>query len=149
MAELVNIWIPGKPAAKGSMRGFTLGKSRHVRVEPSNVGALKMWTAHIRAHVGQIFQRPPIGRDVPVGISMRFIFAKPSSAPKRRKYPTVKPDVDKLCRAVLDALTGYLYRDDAQVVDGPPLAKRYSNDGSEGLILKVWTIESGREDDTQ
>jgi crossover junction endodeoxyribonuclease RusA len=26
------------------------------------------------------------------------------------------PDIDKVCRAVLDALTGILYRDDAQVV---------------------------------
>lgn len=30
--------------------------------------------------------------------------------------PTSTPDVDKLARAVLDALTGVLYRDDSQVV---------------------------------
>jgi Holliday junction resolvase RusA-like endonuclease len=35
------------------------------------------------------------------------------SAPAR---PIVAPDVDKLSRAVLDGLTGQLYRDDAQVV---------------------------------
>lgn len=31
-------------------------------------------------------------------------------------YPCSKPDVDKLARTVLDALTGIIWRDDAQVV---------------------------------
>lgn len=29
---------------------------------------------------------------------------------------TVKPDLDKLCRTVLDALTGVAYKDDSQVI---------------------------------
>jgi Holliday junction resolvase RusA-like endonuclease len=31
--------------------------------------------------------------------------------------PIVKPDIDKLSRAVLDGLTGQLFRDDAQIVE--------------------------------
>ena len=31
--------------------------------------------------------------------------------------PHVKPDIDKLTRAILDALTGIVWHDDAQVVD--------------------------------
>ena len=31
-------------------------------------------------------------------------------------HPSIKPDIDKLSRAVLDGLTGQLYRDDAQIV---------------------------------
>lgn len=31
-------------------------------------------------------------------------------------FPTVRPDIDKLTRGVLDGLTGALYRDDAQIV---------------------------------
>lgn len=31
--------------------------------------------------------------------------------------PIVRPDIDKLSRAVLDGLTGQLYRDDAQIVE--------------------------------
>jgi Holliday junction resolvase RusA-like endonuclease len=37
---------------------------------------------------------------------------KPSAPP----FPAVKPDVDKLSRAVMDALRGVVYADDAQVV---------------------------------
>ena len=37
-------------------------------------------------------------------------------APKRVTEVTTKPDVDKLARAALDALTGVLWADDSQVV---------------------------------
>ena len=36
--------------------------------------------------------------------------------PSAPKYPTVRPDVTKLLRAVEDAMTGVVWRDDAQVV---------------------------------
>lgn len=32
-------------------------------------------------------------------------------------YPTVKPDLDNIVKAVLDALNGYAYKDDAAIVD--------------------------------
>lgn len=40
-------------------------------------------------------------------------------APKKndRKRPHVKPDIDKVSRAILDSLTGILYDDDAQVCE--------------------------------
>jgi Holliday junction resolvase RusA-like endonuclease len=36
--------------------------------------------------------------------------------PSAPAYPNVMPDLDKLARAILDALTGIVWRDDAQVV---------------------------------
>jgi Holliday junction resolvase RusA-like endonuclease len=33
-------------------------------------------------------------------------------------HKTTKPDVDKLMRAVFDALSGVVFEDDAQVVEG-------------------------------
>ena len=56
-------------------------------------------------------------RDVPVRVDLVFLLPKPPSRPKRRRcWPTVKPDIDKLVRAVLDALTSVVFTDDAQVV---------------------------------
>jgi Holliday junction resolvase RusA-like endonuclease len=43
--------------------------------------------------------------------------AAPELRPDAPKHPAGKPDTDKLLRAVLDALTGLVWRDDAQVVD--------------------------------
>ena len=46
--------------------------------------------------------------------------------PSAPQYPTVKPDLLKLTRAVEDALTGIVWRDDAQVVE-QRLEKRYGS----------------------
>jgi crossover junction endodeoxyribonuclease RusA len=65
--------------------------------------------------------------DGPLELQVRFYVPRPkghfgtgrnagvvkASAPE---FPTVKPDVTKLLRAVEDAMTGVIYRDDAQVV---------------------------------
>ncbi|MDP5184783.1 RusA family crossover junction endodeoxyribonuclease [Blastococcus sp. BMG 814] len=56
----------------------------------------------------------------PVSVSVVFTFDPPKSAPKsRRCWPVTRSsgDLDKLCRAVFDALTDAgVWRDDSQVV---------------------------------
>lgn len=49
-------------------------------------------------------------------VELRFVFDRPKSIPKKRLWPAVKPDADKLARAVLDAIKGTLIKDDALVV---------------------------------
>lgn len=57
-----------------------------------------------------------------------------SSAPIR---PTTKPDLDKLARACLDALTGVLWVDDSQVVM-LLVSKDYAGDGTHpGVYVRV------------
>ena len=51
----------------------------------------------------------------PLAVRATFYLAQPRSA-RRRALPHVKPDLDKLLRAVGDALTGTVYADDSQVV---------------------------------
>ncbi len=46
-----------------------------------------------------------------------FSLKRPKSHPKhRRTWPTTRPDLDKLVRAVLDACTANVFLDDSQVV---------------------------------
>ena len=62
----------------------------------------------------------------PVRLTLDFTYLRPkghfkkhgdlSTAGKKKPYPTVKPDLTKLVRAVEDALTGLIWRDDTQVV---------------------------------
>jgi crossover junction endodeoxyribonuclease RusA len=66
----------------------------------------------------------------PLAVGIQFRLARPKGhylpANSRRdrpflrdnapKHPAGKPDLDKLIRAVLDALTGLVWRDDSQVV---------------------------------
>lgn len=57
---------------------------------------------------------------------MTFYLVRPKSVPLSRVYPSVKPDGDKLERAVFDALTiARVWRDDGRCVDGH-WRKRYT-----------------------
>jgi crossover junction endodeoxyribonuclease RusA len=56
-------------------------------------------------------------RSIPISIALTFVFQKPQSERKATLHKTTKPDLDKLLRAVLDALTGICYTDDSQVTE--------------------------------
>lgn len=63
---------------------------------------------------------PKLGLDVPVVVELCFVLPRPKSRP-RDVFVAVKPDLDKLVRAVLDGLTSTktevgLLRDDSRVV---------------------------------
>lgn len=55
----------------------------------------------------------------PVRVTVRVFLPLPKSRPKRMESEpcTVKPDADNIAKAVLDALNGIAYEDDAQVVE--------------------------------
>src|SRR5439155_21075240 len=73
----------------------------------------------------------------PVGIELHFGIPKPKSAPKRRHvWPDKRPDLDKLTRAVLDALTYVVFAVDSQVVDIAAL-KDY---GAPGVVVDIRLI---------
>lgn len=61
--------------------------------------------------------------DGPLALTVMFFVPRPKGhfgarglRPSAPEYPTVRPDVTKLLRAVEDAVTGIVWRDDAQVV---------------------------------
>lgn len=55
-------------------------------------------------------------KGVPVSVRITFLMPRPKTV--KRHMPIVPPDIDKLCRAVLDALTDVgVWVDDSQVVD--------------------------------
>lgn len=51
-----------------------------------------------------------------VRAELAFYFDRPKSVPLKRPYPNVKPDLDKLVRAVFDSITGLAVTDDAVIV---------------------------------
>lgn len=110
--------VVGIPAPQGSKRAFVRG-GRVSLVE--SCARVKPYRALVSLAASQTRKDPPTR--LPVGIGITFVFVRPKShytskGELRASAPSFpgKPDVDKLCRAVLDALTGILYHDDAQVV---------------------------------
>lgn len=106
--------IPGVPVPQGSIRSLGAGRpSVH-----SNAAILKPWRATViaalREAMGDTSAYPMEG---PVRVTAVFFMPRPKSAPKSRFRPDRKPDLDKLCRAVHDALTqAGVVRDDSQIV---------------------------------
>lgn len=86
--------------------------------------------------------------DGPLGLRVTFRLKRPKghfgsgrnagavrhSAPR---FPCVKPDATKLLRGVEDALTGVVWRDDAQIVE-QFVSKRYGE--PEGVEVIVWAL---------
>ena len=114
MSEPIRFTVFGVPQPKGSAKAFVpRGWTRPV-ITSDNKG-LRAWETLIRGeaqqHAGETFWATD-----PVTVTLAFFLPRPASLPKRITRCTKKPDVDKLARATLDALTGVLFHDDAQVV---------------------------------
>lgn len=108
------------PEPQGSSRGF-VGKGKNGKpraIITSDNAKLKPFRQAVAQSVAaELSQVAPVAeKHVPVGLRLDFFFEKPPSVPKKRLFPVVKPDLDKLCRSTLDALTGILFADDSQVV---------------------------------
>jgi Holliday junction resolvase RusA-like endonuclease len=72
-----------------------------------------------------------------LSMGLVFHFLKPKSAPKKRVWPTVKPDADNLTKMVCDSCNGILYKDDSQIVR-LFIEKRYSE--TEGIEITLEAI---------
>lgn len=109
-AQVIECFVPGKPAPQGSKRYVGNGTS----IESSK--RVKPWRADIREHLLARWDGPPL--DGPVIVRLEFVMPRPASTPKRSTPPAVKrPDLDKLTRAVLDAIgSAGVWGDDSQVV---------------------------------
>jgi crossover junction endodeoxyribonuclease RusA len=101
--------VLGLPVPQGSMKH--VGGGRIVSKSPK----LKEW----RSKIAQIV-RDQVGEPAhrhPVSVTVIFTFNKPKTV--KRDLPTVPPDLDKLQRAIGDALSidvKYL-EDDAQIIE--------------------------------
>lgn len=133
--------VNGLPVAKGSTRAF-LPKGSVRPIITSTSRNLKSWEQIIRltssAAADAAKWRVP-GRDIPIGVSVSVALPRPKSLPRKQESHTKKPDLDKLVRAVLDALTGIGYEDDSQVVMLDAV-KEYVRDGQmPGVLVCVMT----------
>ena len=99
-------FVRGRPVPQGSMKFVRPGVMIHSRSQD-----LALWRADI-ARNAELFGFKPIASAVKVELD--FVMSKPKSA--KTAFPSVKPDLDKLIRAVLDGLTGVAFEDDSQVI---------------------------------
>jgi crossover junction endodeoxyribonuclease RusA len=143
-AAILQFRVVGLPVTQGSKRAVLRGK--RAGMIDANDAKLRPWREAVRAVATDTWgNRPPTAG--PVRVLLLFALNKPASAPKtRRTWPmgARSGDVDKLARAVLDAMTDAgIWRDDAQVVrlevvkDYPEHLEQMSP----GAVVRMWGVE--------
>lgn len=106
--------VYGTPIPQGSMRGFVArGKGKARVILTSANTKTEPWRQDVAAQA--LAAKVPHITIGPVHLTVTFFMPHPVSRPKKCTHPDVRPDLDKLVRAILDALTGIAWRDDAQV----------------------------------
>jgi Holliday junction resolvase RusA-like endonuclease len=145
----VNIVISvyGLPKTAGSKRVFLVGKAggpqRPIVTDDSGAKG-RDWRATIQHAIAAVYHEPPLTG--PLELTCAFTVPRPrghigrrgSVRPSAPGYPTTRPDLTKLLRAVEDAATGLLWADDAQVVS-QMVSKCYG--ARPGLVLQCRPLD--------
>lgn len=117
-------FVEGRPRTKGNHRviprggsGIVVGGHRFYRIRDLYIiedddGEQKAWEKAIIAAADEHLPDEPIEGPVEVEVEFRFV---PPEKPKHPRFHIVAPDADKLARAIGDALTGKVWKDDRQI----------------------------------
>ena len=131
---IVSFTVSGAAKPKGSMRAFVpKGWTRPVLTSSST--SVKAWEQTIRAVAQGYAESYTTG-----AVRVRLCFALPRPQRLSRqasRLHTKRPDVDKLARAALDALTGVLWKDDSQVCSLIALKAYARPDEAPHVVIQV------------
>jgi Holliday junction resolvase RusA-like endonuclease len=124
--------VVARPVPQGSLTPVLMGNGRP-GVRYLKADELYEWRAAVARACPIELPEPGAFR-----VSITFHVQRPATV--KRALPTVYPDLDKLVRAVLDALTGRVWDDDAQVCE-LIASKRYAT-GHLGAEIEIARLEA-------
>lgn len=124
--KVFSFWVDGDAVPQGSKVLMRPKNSPRTIMLDHNHDRLASWRADVRVVAEQSYPDPPYAG--PVTLRLDFYRNRPASHFGRRQgqpylkdgqppFPFAGGDVDKLSRAMLDAMTGSVYLDDSQVVN--------------------------------
>lgn len=119
MTKDIEFFVPGQPVGKGRPRiGRVNGNARMFTPEKTvNYEGLVKYAAHEAMNGNQLIDGPVgvtlwIGCQIPASWSLK----KQKRAIDGLEFPTTKPDIDNLEKAIFDAMNGVVWKDDVQVI---------------------------------
>ena len=140
---MIHFFVPGVPQPGGSKRAFA-SKSGRIIVMDDCKGN-KDWKSTVKVFAQQAFAgKSPLAG--PLRLAIVFHLLRPKGHFGRGKnsdqirasapmFPTVKPDATKLLRSTEDAMTGVIWRDDAQIVE-QIVRKIYSDTTGADVVIE-------------
>lgn len=146
MPVSVSFFAAGCPSTKGSARAFVVG-GRAIITNDAGKKA-KTWASIVSGKAHDMMNGCALLTGALV-VHIVFYMPRPKAHSTKRglrpdapRWCWKKPDVDKLARCALDALTGVVFFDDAQIAR-LVLEKRYTlADGAAGAEFEVREIVS-------
>lgn len=126
----ISFTVPAVPVAQPRDRAVRFGNSARVhpvttiknaRTGKSKPHPIAAFKATVRMVAAELYTGPPL--QGPLRVDSIFVFPRPQNKiwktrPMPRYRHEIKPDRDNCDKSVLDALSGLLWVDDAQVCDG-------------------------------
>ena len=116
--------IDGRPIPQGSVVAHV--KDGRASIHYASGSGLAVWRNQVGAAAREAWGADNVYGG-PMSVELTFRMKRPNSHYRDLRgtlkvgyasaRPDVMPDLDKLIRAILDALTGIVWRDDGQVVD--------------------------------
>lgn len=131
MVESVNFYVEGRPAPQGSKK--SVGRGRFVEASKY----LPAWRAAVVSAARLAYSGEPI--NVPCRLRVIVFLDKPKK-PKFDVAPAVMPDVDKLARAIGDALKIAGLIEDDQLIVSLEIDKMWAVDKPQGAWISIVTI---------
>jgi crossover junction endodeoxyribonuclease RusA len=115
LGQVIEFTVLGTPRSQGSMKSMLHRRTKQI-ITMASSPKMKPWRQEISwAALRARGPGEPAGRNVAIRLEASFFFAKPKSSKLNEK--TSAPDIDKLLRCCLDAMTGIIYEDDSQIVE--------------------------------
>ena len=148
--EEVHFMIPGRPVGKGRPR-FT--KNGHCWTPDKTVE----YERYIKLSYWNKYGHRKYEADKALAVDIVLYYPRPKSMAKYKRLkaqkgvlrPTVKPDVDNVIKAILDALNGLAFEDDRQIVQ-VECEKWYDiteeNEGFASVTIKGWDYNREEKD---
>ncbi|HEX2986131.1 MAG TPA: RusA family crossover junction endodeoxyribonuclease [Caproiciproducens sp.] len=138
----VRFTIPGPPVGKARPKVVRLKNGFSHTYTPDKTVSYEELTRYRYMAAARGFKFSP---EAQLCIQITACFPVPTSKSKRVKAdmlsgqikPAKKPDCDNIVKIICDALNGFAYKDDAQIVLAQ-IGKEYAEDGH--TAVKIWEI---------
>lgn len=134
---IVRFVVPGPPVPQGSMFS-PKGTTKMLHSKRGRGRTVAQWRKAAKWSARQAMGRRKL-IDGPVGVGVTFYLTRPTSRPDA-ECPDRKPDLDKLCRALGDALEGIVLTQDSRIVHWHA-TKKYADSHPQGIpctVVNVW-----------
>ncbi|MCK5132378.1 MAG: RusA family crossover junction endodeoxyribonuclease [Candidatus Sabulitectum sp.] len=124
----IQFFIEGAPVAQGRPRFARMGNFTKV-YDPKKS---KDWKEYVLKVAKSKLGKAPL-LEGPLEMTLVFWMPRPKSLPKKVIHHIKKPDVDNLVKGVKDALSGFCYGDDKQIIELHAV-KKYALVGEPGGV---------------